>query len=142
VLKFLKRVHKAELQNIRTLWADAEPVLSARFAAESVDHLWLNHPDPWPKQRHRRKRFVRREKMEIVWRLLRPGGGFSLRTDARAYADEALELLERMDGFENVGGRPHDFALAPLVPFETQFESRCKQHGLPIFYLEYRKRGP
>jgi tRNA (guanine-N7-)-methyltransferase len=140
VLKFLKKVHTADVDCIRMANQNSDLIFGSLIRQPNVDHIFVNFPDPWRKYRHRRKRFVREERMRIVCDLLRSGGGFSFRTDAKKYAEEALEVLEGIDVLENVGGAPGGYAERPAYPFETQYESRFKIKGLPIYYFEYRKR--
>ncbi len=140
VLKFLKKVHSANVDCIRMANQNSDLIFGSLVTSASVDHVFVNFPDPWRKHRHRRKRFVREERMRVVCDLLRPGGGFSLRTDAKNYAEEALQVLESIDVLDNVGGVPGGYAERPAYPFETQYESRFKIEGLPIYYFEYRKR--
>jgi tRNA (guanine-N7-)-methyltransferase len=137
VLKFLKKVEKAEVTNIRILRMNAAVVLDRIFRPASVDHIFLNHPDPWPKRRHAKKRFVSPANASSMLRLLRPGGGISLRTDALDYALEMLQVLDGTEGLVNASGAG-SFAAAPAYPFETPYEVKFRAAGREIRYLEYR----
>ena len=138
VLKFLKRVHKAELTNIRMLRIDVTHIFEHVFAPGTIDHFYVNHPDPWPKRRHAKKRLVCDTNVRVMERLLRPGGGISLRTDSAAYAQQMLETLDRARRVENLSGHGN-FAKGPLESYSTPFERKFRALGKRIFYLEYRK---
>jgi tRNA (guanine-N7-)-methyltransferase len=138
VLKFAKKVVGAEIANIRILRLEATNALERLFPATSVDHFYVNHPDPWPKRRHAKHRFVQPHTVSNLARLLIPGGGVSLRTDAAAYARQMLEVLDAEETLENTAGAGN-FSSAPLEPFETPYETKFREQGLPIYYLEYRK---
>lgn len=138
VLKFLKKVEAAELTNIRMLRVDAALVLNHLFHDDSVDHFYINHPDPWPKRRHARKRFVNAENAGWIQRLLAPGGGLSLRTDVPPYALQMLEVLDGTEGLENLAGKGC-FSPAPMENHPTPYESKFLGEGRKIFYLEYVK---
>ena len=138
VIKFLLKVHKAGLDNIRMLHLNSDRLFGDYISPGSVDHIFVNFPDPWPKRRHGKKRFIAAGRLHLAMKLLRPGGGFSLRTDARDYALEALDILEADETLENL--TPGDWAPEPLYPFETPYETRFKAQGLRIYYFEYRKR--
>lgn len=140
VLKFLKKVQAAGLSNIRILALNALSFLDRAFAPDSVDHLYINHPDPWPKRRHAKKRLIQPQNVQKMLRLLRPGGGMSLRTDVRAYAIQMLEVLEGTEGLRNSAGRGA-FSPEPLEPYRTAFEEKFVAQGRPIYYLEYRKQA-
>jgi tRNA (guanine-N7-)-methyltransferase len=138
VLKFLRKVEKAEVLNIRILRLNAADVLGRIFRPASVDHIFINHPDPWPKRRHAKKRFISPGNAACMVRLLRPGGGLSLRTDAAEYAREMLAVLDATEGLANASGAG-SFAPSPIYPFETPYESKFRAEGRRIHYLEYRK---
>jgi len=141
VLKFLKKVERAEITNIRIIRMNASSVLDRIFQPASVDHIFINPPDPWPKRRHAKKRFVSSESAALLERLLRPGGGLSLRTDALEYALLMLEVLDGTEGLVNAAGAG-SFSASPAYPFETPYESKFRAVGKRIHYLEYRKRLP
>ena len=140
VTKFLKKVRQADLENIRMLHLNSDRLFDKHIAPGSVEHLFVNFPDPWPKRRHSKKRFIARERLETAVRLLAPGGGFSLRTDARDYALEALDNLEAREELENRFSCG-EWAPSPLYPFETPYEVKFKAQGLRIYYFEYRKQA-
>jgi len=139
VVKFLKKVELAGFKNIRMLHLNSDLLFSDYIAPASIEHLFVNFPDPWPKRRHAKKRFIARERLETAAKLLAPGGGFSLRTDARDYALEASDNLEANEDLENRFPGA-ECAPKPLYPFETPYEIKFKAQGLRIYYFEYRKR--
>ena len=140
VLKFLKKVELAGLTNIRILRLNAAEALDRICAPRSMDHFYINHPDPWPKRRHAKKRLITPENAAVLARLLREGGGISLRTDAPAYASQMLEVLDGTEGLANAAGRGA-FSAAPLEPFSTPYERKFREAGREIFYLEYVGAG-
>ena len=139
VMKFLKKVEVAGFKNIRMLHLNSDLLFSDYIAAAGIEHLFVNFPDPWPKRRHGKKRFIAGERLAAAAKLLAPGGGFSLRTDARDYALEARENLEANEDLEN-RFPGSEWAPEPLYPFETPYEIKFKAQGLRIYYFEYRKR--
>lgn len=140
VIKFLKKVRQAGLENIRMLHLNSDRLFDKHIAPGSVEHLFVNFPDPWPKRRHSKKRFIARERLKTAVKLLAPGGGFSLRTDARDYALEALDNLEAREDLENCFSTG-EWAPSPIYPFETPYEVKFKAQGLRIYYFEYRKQA-
>lgn len=139
VVKFLRKVEVAGLDNIRMLHLNSDRLFSDYITPGSVEHLFVNFPDPWPKRRHSKKRFIAAGRLRVAASLLQCGGGFSLRTDAKDYALEALEALEANEDLENCF-QPGTWAPQPLYPFETPYETRFIAQGLQIYYFEYRKR--
>ena len=139
VLRFLKKVHLAGIENIRMLHLNSDRLFDKHIAPGSVDHLFVNFPDPWPKRRHSKKRFIARKRLQVAAGLLAPDGGFSLRTDARDYALEARDNLEANEDLES-RFPGEKWAPEPLYPFETPYEIKFKAQGLRIYYFEYQKR--
>lgn len=138
VEKFLKRVRSRGLSNIRLLRVNVLPVLGQLVAPGTVDRFYINFPDPWPKRRHQKHRLIQPPTAALLCRLLRQGGGLSLRSDAAAYAAQMLEVLDAAEGLENLSG-PGRFAAAPRDAIPTRYEIKYRGEGRPIHYLEYRK---
>jgi tRNA (guanine-N7-)-methyltransferase len=137
-LKFLRKVHDAGLENIRVMSCEAVEALNVLVAPASVDHFFLNFPDPWPKHRHRKRRLVRDENAVFLSRLLRPGGGLSLRTDDASYAAQMLEVLDACEDLANLSGAGR-LAGASRFAFATAYERRFVAEGRRIHYIEYRR---
>jgi tRNA (guanine-N7-)-methyltransferase len=140
VVKFLTKLEAAEIGNVRMLCINIDSLLDTAFAPGSVEHFYINHPDPWPKRRHARRRFVREEKTATLVNLLREGGGISLRTDSPPYARQMLRVLDAAEGLENLHGAGQ-FAPRPVEEFATPYEKKFMLQGLRIHYLEFRKTG-
>ena len=140
VLKFLKRVRDAEIDTIRILQVEATQVLPEIITTASVDHLYVNHPDPWPKRRHAKKRLVRSANVRAFRQLLRPAGGISARTDSPEYAQQMLEAFGNEPGLESLSP-PGEFAEKPLEPYQTPFEEKFRAQGKRIYYLEYSRKS-
>jgi tRNA (guanine-N7-)-methyltransferase len=139
VRKFLRKVAAAELTCIRILRRNASLVLPSWFEPGTVDHIFINHPDPWPKRRHAKRRFVVPENARLMASLLRPGGGISLRTDHAAYAKQMLEVLDAVPELENLAGRGVP-AAGPLCPIPTPYQLKVEAAGVRIHFLEYWKK--
>jgi len=138
VVKFLKMVRAAGLSNIRMLRLNASLVLDGIFTPGTIDHFYINHPDPWPKRRHAKKRFVVPSNARKMQLLLRSGGALSLRTDFPTYAQQILDVLDGTEGLTNLAGRGN-FALSPIESFATPYENKFRKAGRQIYYLEYAK---
>ncbi len=139
VAKFLKRVAVRGLTNIRILRADVRRAAESVVEPGSVDHIFILFPDPWPKRRHAKHRLIQPANVPLLARLLRSGGGISLRTDAQPYAAQMLSVLDAASQFENLAG-PGRFCPEAFYPIPTRYELKYRGEGRPIHYLEYRRR--
>ncbi|MCR5417453.1 MAG: tRNA (guanosine(46)-N7)-methyltransferase TrmB [Lachnospiraceae bacterium] len=81
------------IPNLRLLRLDAKELCQV-FAPGEVDKIYLNFSDPWPKDRHAKRRLESRSFLALYDKVLRPGGTVEFKTDNRALFDFALEELE------------------------------------------------
>jgi tRNA (guanine-N7-)-methyltransferase len=96
--KALAAIETEGLRNIRLHFDDAVNLI-AWLPASSLRRIDLIHPDPWPKRRHWKRRFVQYEMVEQLARILRPGGEFRFVTDVADYAAWTLQRLIRSPHF-------------------------------------------
>ena len=97
--KALAAIENRDLHNIRLHFDDALTLL-AWLPQQSLSRIDLIHPDPWPKRRHWKRRFVQDAMVARLARLLRPGGELRFVTDVADYATWTLLHLLRSSDFE------------------------------------------
>ena len=85
-----EKVKKSELPNVRVCCVDAKE-LAEIFPEGSIDRIYLNFSDPWPKSRHEKRRLTYRTFFEIYKRILKPDGAVYFKTDNRGLFDFSLE---------------------------------------------------
>jgi tRNA (guanine-N7-)-methyltransferase len=105
VAALLRRLDEAALTNVRVHEGDAVEVLRS-LPEGSLDEVRLFFPDPWPKKRHVKRRFLRTAHADLVARSLCPGGFLHLATDWPAYAEHAREVLAGWELVPDRRGRP------------------------------------
>jgi len=122
----------AEAAGVANLWvepSDALPLLRDRVAPASLTAVHLFFPDPWPKNRHTKRRFVQQHTLDLLAARLVPGGHLLIATDHAAYAAHAREQLTQHGRWSLVEGeRP---AWRPLDGFEV----KGRAAGRPITEL-------
>lgn len=136
-----KRAVRRGLENVRFVRGDAKELVCRAFPEASVTTYYLFYPDPWPKARHNKRRFVQKETLDHVARTLVGGGWLHVATDHAEYWEWILERIEVHEAFERqprFGGA--DFPLpvdAPLTNFEAKYdvEGRGRHRG------SWRKMG-
>lgn len=99
-----QKVLREDLPNVRVMPCEALGFLESLAPAESVEELWINFPDPWPKRRHRRRRLFQRSFVETVLRVLKPGGFLTAVTDHQEYGAQILTVLELTPQLTNTLG--------------------------------------
>jgi tRNA (guanine-N7-)-methyltransferase len=138
--KALAQIEQAGLGNIRLHFGDATEILEWLPAA-SLARVDLLYPDPWPKRRHWKRRFVQDESVVALARILRPGGEFRFATDIPGYAAWTLERLLRSPAFTWTAERADDWRL-PWEGFtSTRYEAKAKREGRAPCYLIFRRNG-
>lgn len=93
LLRAVQKMEQEELSNLKFLRMDAEDITKV-FAPGEVDRIYLNFSDPWPKDRHARRRLPSREYLARYDVILKKGGMLEFKTDNRALFDFAVEELE------------------------------------------------
>jgi tRNA (guanine-N7-)-methyltransferase len=131
------RMELAGVDNVRMCSVDAVWSMQHLLGERSVSELWTFFPDPWPKQRHHRRRLVRPGFARVAASRLVEGGVWRLATDWADYADQMAEVLDAEPLLENLHDGPAPrWADRPL----TRFERRGIEAGRSITDLAYRRR--
>ncbi|MDD2715822.1 MAG: tRNA (guanosine(46)-N7)-methyltransferase TrmB [Candidatus Wallbacteria bacterium] len=136
--KLLKKARKVALPNLKLLRSDARTAIFEKVAYESVHEFYINHPDPWPKTRHRRRRLVKDEFLEMLISKLVPGGKLFYSSDFEDYALQVAGKLHSTGLTTSLfPGRLYstDF---PDYP-RTRFMRRFLNLGQPIYFVAVEK---
>jgi tRNA (guanine-N7-)-methyltransferase len=115
--------------NLR-LWAEDARALLARLPPGSLSRLYLMFPDPWPKSRHVKRRFMHPENITLAARALRPGGVWRIATDDPTYQAWTAEILSQQDAFEV----PPPATERPEGWPPTRYEAKALKAGRPPLY--------
>jgi len=136
--KALAAIAAEHVANIRLHHGDALEVL-AWLPAASLARIDLIYPDPWPKRRHWKRRFVQDESVAALARILRPNGEFRFATDVADYAAWTLRHLMQSPHFAWTAERADDWRRAwPGFP-GTRYEAKAKRAGRMPCYLIFRR---
>lgn len=128
-------IKEENIQNIR-LWPDDARLLMARLKDSSLDRLYLLHPDPWPKTRHHKRRFVQPETLDDIHRLLKNQGEFRTATDHSALAAWMLEKTYFHQGFDWTAREAQDWR-APPETLQTRYQAKGLKAGRPPIFLNF-----
>ena len=134
----LRKLESSELKNVRVMLADAKEVLTAQIPEASLSGVRLFFPDPWPKQRHRKRRLVQADFAALVKCKLVPGGYIHLATDCRDYAEHMGSVLSRTPGLVEVSGLDQ-FTTMIASRGPTRFEQRGRKLGNQIWDLVFQR---
>jgi tRNA (guanine-N7-)-methyltransferase len=136
VAALLGQIEREKISNIR-LWPEDARDLMDRLPGRSIGRAFLLFPDPWPKSRHAERRFVGRENLDSLARILAPGAELRLASDDAVYLDWVREHLPAHPDFETLdegAGRPADWPA-------TRYEQKALAQGRQPGYFRYRRRA-
>ena len=139
VVGALMKVDELGLANVRIHMGDAIEVLE-RLPDASLDRAWLLHPDPWPKGRHAKRRFMNAGPIGLIARKMKAGGEFRFGTDHPVYVRWAMMVMDQSPDFEWLGETPSDFLTRPADWPETRYEAKARAKGHEVWYMTYRRR--
>jgi len=136
--KALAAIEREGLRNIRLHFDDALDLI-AWLPEASLTRIDLIHPDPWPKRRHWKRRFVQDEMVAQLARILRPCGEFRFVTDIADYAAWTLQRLLRSQDFEWTAQCADDWR-KPWPGFtHTRYHAKAAREQRPSCFLVFRR---
>jgi tRNA (guanine-N7-)-methyltransferase len=135
IAKLLSKI--ADEQNIRLHDGDARDILDVLPDA-CLARAFILFPDPWPKTRHHKRRFVQTEMLDVLARKMRPGAELRFASDDADYAAWALERAIAHPAFEWAATRASDWKSRPADWPQTRYEAKAL-HGPPAYFTFERK---
>lgn len=136
--KILAQIEAHEISNIRLFAGDAAELL-AWLPASSLVRIDLIHPDPWPKKRHWKRRFVQDATIAAMARLLRPGGEFRFVSDIDSYCAWTLAHLQSAKDFLWTAERADDWRLPWANYTMTRYGRKAAREGRKAAYFIFRR---
>lgn len=137
VAMLLGKIRKAGASNIAIHPGDARDLFDVLPKA-SVEKAFLLYPDPWPKKRHHRRRFVTPEHLAPLAQVLKPGAEFRIATDIPDYVRQSLEQVPR-HGFDWLAEGPEDWRQPWGDWYSTRYEQKALREGRTPHYLTFRR---
>jgi tRNA (guanine-N7-)-methyltransferase len=134
--KALAAIETQRLANIRLHAGDAADIL-AWLPSASLGRVFLFFPDPWPKRRQRKRRFISDQTLSALARVMRAGAELRFATDIDDYAGWALARILRSAEFIWPAQQSADWTLPWEGWRETRYEAKAKQAGRRPLYLTF-----
>ena len=139
VVALLDAMLDRDITNIRIYADDARDLLEC-LAPASLDAVYLIHPDPWPKRRHAKRRFVNPENLDLVARVLKPGGRFLVVSDDPVYQRWTAIVMAHRPDFSWTANGPEDWRNPPPEWHETRYAGKAAAEGRQDVFFVYRRR--
>lgn len=132
--------HTEYAQRVR-LWTDSAEGLLDTLPNGCISRLYLLNPDPWPKARHHKRRFVNSDNLDRIARILKTGGSFITATDVSNLAEWMLEKTLAHKAFEWTAlckgdwqKRPSDWMIT------TRYAAKGEEAGRKEIYLNFLRK--
>ena len=135
VAMLLGKIRQAGVHNLAGYPGDARDLFDVLPDA-SIARAFLLYPDPWPKKRHHRRRFVTPEHLEPLARVVKAGSGFRVATDIPDYVRQTLEEVPKR-GFYWTAEKPSDWRAPWEGWLSTRYEQKALREGRTPHYLSF-----
>lgn len=133
------RLVKHDCENAHMIQGDGLKLFREFLPDESVVAVHIYFPDPWWKERHRRRRVVQPEMVKDIQRVLVPSGRLHFWTDVEEYFESGIETIKANS---NLAG-PFEVEPEPAthdMDYRTHFERRMRKNDHPVFRSEFEKQ--
>ncbi|MFU8776618.1 MAG: tRNA (guanine(46)-N(7))-methyltransferase TrmB [Roseovarius sp.] len=137
VAMLLGKIRGAGARNVAVYPGDVRNMFDV-LPEGSVARAFLLYPDPWPKKRHHRRRFVTQEHLAPLAKVLKKGAIFRVATDIPDYVRQTLEEVPRA-GFEWLAEGPEDWRNPWDDWISTRYEQKALREGRVPHYLTFRR---
>lgn len=138
VAKLLSAEGRMPVDNIAITSADARDVMDV-LPVGSISKVFLLYPDPWPKARHHKRRFVNPSQLDLVARCMRKGAELRVATDIADYVRHSLAVVRQDPRFQWTAERAEDWR-APWSDWPgTRYEAKAVREGRPPHYLTFTR---
>lgn len=134
VVRAYRRIGRRKLTNVRVFAGTGEFIVRNVIPDGTLERVYVNFPDPWPRRRHKGRRLLTRSFFELLAHRLTHAGSLLLTTDHEDYCRFACEQAERARCYLSVEEPP------PKEILGTRWAQRWLEAGRPIFHFRFEKK--
>lgn len=139
VRKIWSKVQNLQLSNLFIVCGEALTATRYFFSSASVDEVYINFPDPWPKKKHAKNRLLKGSFIEELWRIFHDDGRLTLVTDDVPYSEQVIAEVLEHGGFKSDYPQPY-YVDVPDCYGDSYFDSLWRELGRKIRYHQFRKK--
>jgi tRNA (guanine-N7-)-methyltransferase len=139
VRKIWAKVKKSNLPNLFIVFGNAFPFTQYYLPANSVDSIYINFPDPWPKNKHAKNRILQNPFVADLARVVKKGGSATFATDDPPYSEQMSTEMLKHEAWQAVFPKPYYVTQWPNYG-TSYFEQLWLQKGKGIRYLQFENR--
>ena len=138
VAQLLKKIEDYNLKNIKIFHGDAHKFLK-NFSGIFFDEVWLFFPDPWPKKRHEKRRFIQKESINKLYEVIKPKGNLYISSDHKIYISWTLILFNQNDKFEWLAENHLDWENPHADYHGSRYEVKSLKKNRMPYFLKFKK---
>jgi tRNA (guanine-N7-)-methyltransferase len=139
VAKLLSAIDVQGLGNVR-IYDDDAALLIRALASSSIERIFILHPDPWPKKRHWKRRFINDANLDELARILKPGGELRFASDIPHYTAWTLKHMARRNDFSWTAQTARDWRTRPADWPATRYGQKAEREGRLPIHLSFTKK--
>lgn len=136
--KGCRKVRRAGLTNVKLVFGEALHLFQRYVPDASIQQVFVNFPDPWPKRRHAKRRLVQPAFLAVLRQKLVPEGLVEIATDDEAYSRQIGDVFEADSRYARIYYQTRH-QQEPLRPHVTEYEQMFLDAGKTIHYYQYRR---
>lgn len=126
------------LTNLLVICGEAQHATKLYFGDQTINDLYINFPDPWPKNKHAKHRIIQKEFVQEMWRVLQEGQSLTFVTDDPPYSEWLIEIMGTHSGFASQFPEPFFVTEQPNYG-SSYFDEFWRAKGRVIRYHKFKK---
>jgi tRNA (guanine-N7-)-methyltransferase len=131
---------ESQVDNLK-IWSDNARILIDEIPDASIERIYLLNPDPWPKTRHHKRRFIQPDALDDLARILKPGGDFIMSTDVAELAEWMHWHTWAHEQFEWIANSQDDWLNPPTDwPLDKTRYMKKALGGETIYWLKFKRK--
>jgi len=138
ITQLIEKIENNNIENIKILHGDARKILMG-IPDAVFDEIWLFFPDPWPKNRHEKRRFIQLDMIDILASKIKKDGKLLISSDDKNYIAWTLSLLFMKNCFNWLALGPSDWRLPNNNYFGSRYEKKGIKSGRKPYFLKFQK---
>lgn len=136
--KIWSKIKNLQLNNLLVVCGEAHHVTERYFSDGSVQDVYINFPDPWPKNKHAKHRLIQHEFAKEIWRILKKKGSLTFVTDDPPYSDWLIKVIRTHSGFVPTYSDPY-YITEQTDYGSSYFDELWRAKGRMIRYHHFQK---
>lgn len=134
-----RKIQRAGLDNVILIQSDARSALQVLCMPDSVESVFINYPDPWPKNEHSGRRLIDDDFLQLLATRLEEGGALDIATDHEEYAAQINDCLQRSPHFMNKTDVAYSHVDVNRVV--TKYEQVALAEGRKPYYFKWQRNN-